>query len=232
MKPLLILFDIDGTLLTGHGVPRQAAMEVMQRNYPDYAPAKSFHFAGLTDPQIFREILQMHGVTDPTPADVDKLIREFIAVLRTRVTPDDPPHLLPGVETLLRHCAKKADWYLALVTGNVMDGAFIKLTAAGIYEYFVTGAFGDDDHDRNNLPPIAIKRAEKYFGINFDKRNIWVVGDSKKDVECALENNLNCLAVETGLASREELQSAGAGYVVKDLSDTNAIITLFEKLRV
>jgi len=227
MRPKLLLFDIDGTLITGHGVPKQAAMEVMHRHYPGYKPQQRFHFAGLTDPEIFREILQIYGVADPAPEKVNGLIREFIDVLKTRVTLDNPPHLLPGAKELVERCANRPDCFLALVTGNVLAGAHIKLKASGLHRYFVTGAFGDDNYDRNCLPPIAVRRAEKYFQREFKKQNTWIIGDSAKDVECAIKSDLHCLAVETGLASRDELRQAGAKHLVKDLSDTENIMAMF-----
>lgn len=229
MKPILLLFDIDGTLLSGHGVPKQAAMEVMRRNYPNYKPNGIFHFAGLTDPQIFKEILMLYGVTDPTPERVDFLIAEFIETLRKKVTDEDPPHVLGGVRSLLERCQAQDNCYLGLVTGNVKDGAFIKLRTAGLYSYFVTGAFGDDNHDRNCLPPIAIKRMERYYQLKFSSVNTWIIGDSARDVECALKSGLQCLAVETGLASADELKNAGATYLVKNLLNTDKIMALFNQ---
>jgi phosphoglycolate phosphatase-like HAD superfamily hydrolase len=112
---------------------------------------------------------------------------------------------------------------LGLVTGNIAEGARIKLEAVDLYKYFPIGGFGDDSKDRNDLPPIAQKRAETYYRVNFATDDIWIIGDSVHDIYCAQKNGLRCLAVSTGWTSREKLANADPEFLEDNLSDTQKI---------
>lgn len=225
----LLLFDIDGTLITGHGVPKKVAMEVIKRRFPDFKNGNSVAFNGMTDPLIIKEVLAAnnHHISIDDPI-IPEILNDFVNELRIHVNPGSPPSLLPGVEYLLKICLESDDIFVGLVTGNIMKGAKIKLSAVDIYKYFAIGAFGSDNWNRNVLPPIAIKRAEKYFGKFFNQNNIWIIGDSPRDVECAKCNGLKCIAVETGKVSDKVLAEAGADHVLKDLNDQKLLRDILE----
>lgn len=225
----LLLFDIDGTLITGHGIPKKVALDVFRRYFPDFKKGEDLRFNGMTDPLIIKELLASndHHITMDDPI-ITKILDDFVLELKHFVNPQIPPSVLPGVSELLNICYQDKYLHLGLVTGNVQQGAEVKLVAAGLFHYFEVGAYGSDHWNRNVLPPIAIKRAEKSFGINFSERDIWIIGDSTRDVECARENGLNCLAVETGNIPANILRQAGADIVVSDLSNTNKIVEFFK----
>ncbi len=222
--PKLLLFDIDGTLLLGKGVPRQVFLEVIRKRYPGFSRDQSLRFSGMTDPQIVHELLSTNGYgTHLNPTLVQEIIDEFIELLAERMDRKNPPEILPGVRTLLEYCESRQDCYLGLVTGNVMQGARIKLTSADLYHHFAVGAFGCDHIDRNQLPPIAIGRAVQYFDQSFDTDRIWIIGDSVKDVICAKSNDLKCLAVSTGFTSEEKLRAEYPDHLLTDLTDLDRI---------
>lgn len=225
----LLLFDIDGTLITGHGVPKKVAMEVINRRFPEFKNGNNVAFNGMTDPLIIKEVLaannQHISIDDPI---ILEILDDFVNELRIHVNPGSPPSLLPGVESLLKSCLERDDIFIGLVTGNIMQGAKIKLTAVDIYKYFAIGAFGSDHWNRNVLPPIAVKRAEKYFGKTFNQNNIWIIGDSPRDVECAKCNGLKCIAVETGKVPETELGKAGADHILKNLNDQKLLNDILE----
>jgi len=228
MKKLL-LFDIDGTLITGRGVPKKVAIDVIQKRFPDFENGHHIHFNGMTDPLIVQQVLASNNhkieLDDPI---IDVILDEFLAELKIHVTPENPPDILPGVYKVLDACTQNENVFLGLVTGNMMHGAKIKLSAAGLYKYFAIGAFGSDHWNRNQLPPIAIDRAEQYFAQDFSKEDIWIIGDSPKDVECAKVNGLKCLAVLTGKMEKEIMLNAGADFVMNDLSNLNEFLTILE----
>ncbi len=228
MKKLL-LFDIDGTLITGHGVPKKLALEIIQKHFPGFENGQQVQFNGMTDPLIVQQVLAANnhkiGLDDPI---INVILDEFLDKLKTHVTPKNPPTILPGVQELLEACNQNNNLFIGLVTGNMMRGAKIKLSAAGLNNYFVIGAFGSDHWNRNHLPPIAIDRAKQYFEQAFLKENIWIIGDSPKDVECAKVNGLKCLAVLTGKIEKDVMFNAGADVVMKDLSDLDEFFTIIK----
>jgi phosphoglycolate phosphatase-like HAD superfamily hydrolase len=223
----LLLFDIDGTLLMGRGIPRKVFLNVIQRRFPDFPSDQKVRFSGMTDPQIVHDLLSFNGYSYLlTDRLVQEIIDEFIIDLPHQMNRANPPQLLPGVRELLEYCDTHPACFLGLVTGNVMQGARIKLDAVDIYHYFAVGAFGSDHRDRNQLPPIALERAAHYFNRNFSKGQVWIIGDSVKDVQCARANQLNCLAVSTGFTSEKELMEEKPDYLLPDLTDLRHVLRI------
>jgi len=220
----LLLFDVDGTLITGHGVPKKVAFNVITKRFPEFSNGHEVAFNGMTDPLIVKEILAANNhpinIDDPI---IDEVLDDFIRELAKHVNPESPPKLLPGVIDFLELCVQTNNIFIGLVTGNIMQGAKIKLSAIGIYKYFAIGAFGSDHWNRNELPPVAIRRAEKYFLKEFHADDVWIIGDSPKDVECAKTNDLKCLAVETGKVQKQILETAGADFVLPDLNNLDKL---------
>lgn len=225
MKPRLVLFDIDGTLLTAHGSPKIAMGRVLLRRYPDFNFDRDFDFSGRTDPEIIEYLLEYDNreVSDALIADI---LREFCIELDIELAQGEKPELHPGVMELLTKLDAMPDISLGLVTGNVAEGARIKLKAASLDTYFPVGGFGDDSKYRDDLPPFALERAEKYYGKKFPGMNTWIIGDSIHDIRCAQNNRLRCLAVCTGWTSRENLIKENPEYIEDDLSRIDHIMNL------
>ena len=222
MKPKLLLFDIDGTILSAHDAPRKAMSSVLAKRYIDFRYDRDYDFSGRTDPQIVEHLLRFDG-RECTEPIIEEILHEFCLELAKEINNGQTPVLYPGIPDLIRTLHDLDGVFLGLVTGNVSEGARIKLEAARLNDYFSIGGFGDDSKDRNELPPIATKRAESHFQKCFEAEDIWIIGDSIYDVECAQKNNLRCLAVGTGKTSNEKLKSANPEFYVNDLSDVAAI---------
>ncbi|KAA3609990.1 MAG: HAD family hydrolase [Calditrichaeota bacterium] len=228
MKKLL-LFDIDGTLITGRGIPKKVALNVIQKHFPNFKNGNEVRFNGMTDPLIVQQVLASNNhkieLDDPI---INIILDDFLCELKKHVTPQTPPDILPGVENLLKTCSLDNAIFMGLVTGNMMHGAKIKLNAAGLDSYFSLGAFGSDHWNRNELPPIAISRADKYFGKTFLAEDTWIIGDSPKDVECAKANGLKCLAVLTGKIDKQVMLKAGADFVMQDLGNLEEFFSIIK----
>ena len=224
----LILFDIDGTLvLTG-----RAGMRAMNRACSDIVRGEALTgmaVAGRTDWSILDDIVRQHGRTLD-----DTLLRD----LRQRyvehlVEEIDRPgegvkDVMPGIRELLAALDKRDDAALALLTGNFVEGAQIKLEYFDLWKYFPCGAFGGDAADRNALVPIAIERARACGIADVTPADVFVVGDTPSDVECALVAGATPVAVATGGFSVQDLRKSGAEIVFEDLSDTKAFLELLE----
>lgn len=221
----LLLFDIDGTLVWG-GPAKGAFHTALLETYGTAGPIEVHSFAGKTDLQIARELLRGAGLDDPTiQAGLEDLIERYLGHLATRLL-DHPVDVLPGVTALIEVLATRRDVGLGLLTGNVRRGAELKLRSAGLFEHFSMGSFGSDSEERDDLTEIAFRRATETWGVTFDPDDVFVVGDTPRDVQCGKIGGTRTLAVATGTFGAEDLRLAGADHVLDDLTDTNRVVEL------
>jgi phosphoglycolate phosphatase len=218
----LLLFDIDGTLLKTEGVGRFAVCQAAKDVFAIEEDLVGITVAGNTDGGILRDILCKHGLT-PTPENIDRFKEKYLERLsdnlRTR-----PGYVLPGIVELLDavdaiRCAK------GLLTGNIERGARIKLGTYGLSIRFEFGAFSDDSTDRNELGPFAKRRAEARYGRTFDPKDIFVIGDTPRDIACGKAFGAQTVAVATGQYRSEELFQHAPDFVFEDFSSTAEILT-------
>ncbi len=221
----LLLFDIDGTLLSTHGIPRQAMSAVLKRRYPDFNYDSGYNFSGRTDWEIVEHLLRYDDRLIGQDL-VHDILRDFAEELEITLQNGRHPFVYPGVQSLLDNLAQIEHVYLGLVTGNIEKGARIKLKKAGLNHFFSIGGYGDDSNNRDDLPPLAISRAEELYRQSFDKSNVWIIGDSLFDIRCARNNKLNSLAVSTGWTSYEVLKTAAPEQIVHDFSRVDEIVEL------
>jgi phosphoglycolate phosphatase len=224
-RPGLILFDIDGTLISTHGIPRQAMAQVLKKRFPDFIYDNSFDFSGRTDWEIIEHMLLFdHRLV--TKKLVFQIIKDFANELEAQLMNGKKPLIYDGIMNLLNRLQETGNIFLGLVTGNSKSGAQIKLQAAGIYNYFAVGGYGDDAKDRNELPPIAMQRAGNLYRQKFDPADTWIIGDSICDISCARANRLRCLAVSTGWTKYEDLQKEAPDYLFRNLAVTDEVYEL------
>jgi phosphoglycolate phosphatase len=224
----LLLFDIDGTLIDTLGAGRAALTRAMIQVYGETGPIEGFDFHGRTDPSIVRDLLRARGRTDPwIEARFPTLWRTYYECLdRELAERDGQVALFAGVRQLLDRLIVDERFVLGLVTGNMEEGAWKKLRAAGISEVFDFGAFGSDSERRADLPPLAVARASEHFGERFRVVDSIVIGDTPEDIKCARASSARVLAVATGRHEPAELRSHRPDAVVEDLSDTDEIVRI------
>jgi phosphoglycolate phosphatase len=224
----LILFDIDGTLLSTDGAARRAFHAALIEVYGATGPIATHSFDGKTDPQIARELLSLEGLSDASiDRGLDRLFRSYLRRLATELaTPGHSTRLYPGVTTLLDALRPDPHICLALLTGNIAQGAALKLRSAGIADYFRFGAYGSDCEQRTGLPGIAVQRALADTGRAFNGHEVVIIGDTPNDVTCGQALGVFTIAVATGRHTREDLLAAGADIALQDLSDTRAVLDL------
>jgi phosphoglycolate phosphatase len=222
----LLLFDIDGTLLSTEGAARRAFHRALIEIYGTTGPIDSHPFNGKTDPQIARELLTLAGLPDQQIDEKMEIFFDtYLEGLETEVSATDhETRVYPGVREMLDALARRDDVILALLTGNVSRGADLKLGSAGLRDYFAFGAFGSDCEDRPGLPPVAVQRAREVTGREFTGSDIVVIGDTPFDILCGEALGVFTVGVTTGGHDREELMNVGADVVFEDFSDTAAVL--------
>jgi phosphoglycolate phosphatase-like HAD superfamily hydrolase len=226
---LLLLFDIDGTMLLKASAEHAASMHAALREVHGIADPAAAHVAaaGRTDGQIARQILLHCGVgaerIDVRAAEVREVTcREF----GHRCPPDLRDRVAPGMAELLDELAEDEDVVTALLTGNYEPIARLKLERAGLGRHFADGqgAFGSDHEDRAALPPIARRRAA-VNGRPHPRERTVVIGDTPSDVACARADGVRCLAVASGPYPAADLRGADA--VAADARELAGLLARF-----
>lgn len=218
----LLLFDIDGTLMTSGGAGEAALIDAMRDAFGVEEDFQGITIAGATDTSLARLMLKKHGV-EPTPENITTLLDRYLHFLQQRID-QHRGRLLPGILNLLKQLEGRQDCLTALLTGNLEKGAKIKLSHYGIWEFFAFGAFADDHHDRNQLGHYAKSRAKEAQGREFAPKDVFVIGDTPRDVECGRAIGATTVAIATGGATFEELKACSPDYLFKDLTDIDAVM--------
>lgn len=218
----LLLFDIDGTLITSGGAGEQALKDAMSARFGVVEDLQGVSLAGSTDANIAVQLLRRHGL-DPEPENIAALLDEYLTHLPSRMT-ERNGFLMPGIISLLEELHTKPEAVLGLLTGNVERGAKIKLTHYGVWHFFQFGAYADDHHDRNELGKFAQARALEKHGEEFPPERIYVIGDTPRDIECGRAIGAQTVAIATGQYSLEELLVHKPDHLFEDFSDTAAVL--------
>ena len=224
MNRRLILWDIDGTLLSSNGAAPRAFLAALLEVFGTNGSTRGVSFGGKTDPQIARELLRADGVSEEKirgglpilwEAYLPRLRREIAEVQAT---------VYPGVHPLLDALETGAGVTMGLLTGNIREAAQIKLGAAGIgWERFKVGAFGSDHADRPELPAIAVRRALERTGYGFRGKEIVIIGDTPADIACGERLGVRTIAVATGSYTEEQLAECGPDHLFATLEDLDAV---------
>ena len=214
---MLYLFDIDGTLVDTGGAGMRSLQEASLEIFGHTGP--TLDLAGSTDLGVIAEI-HAHFDIEPTAERIDAYFNTYLERLDWNLANGGfPGKVLDGVVELLAELSKRPGVTLGLLTGNIAGGAASKMRHFGLEAYFPFGAYGCDHADRNRLGPIALERAAVHSSRTFSPDEVWVIGDTPKDVACARTIGARCLAVATGRFSEQELAACGADVVTPSLKE-------------
>lgn len=214
----LILFDIDGTLLSAGRAARESVLAALTEVYGWSGTADSHDFSGKTDPQIIRELIREAVGDDRCEAELRRALDRYLEELSGRLSPESVVPK-PGIPRLLERLAAEPSVTLALLTGNLERGARLKLEPPGFNAYFPFGAFGSDSADRYELPAIAIERARERTGRTFAGKSVVVIGDSVHDVACGRSLGVRSIAVATGPTRPERLAAERPDALFESFAD-------------
>ena len=222
-RTTVVLWDIDGTLLRTPGIGVRAFVLAVERVTGVVWTPERLDFGGRTDPDIAARILESAGLTDPllVPQVLAALViayEEIGADLQTAV------RVLPGVVRVLAEFDDR-NAIQTVVTGNLRESAAAKIAAAGLGHRLrlELGGYGTDHVERAELVRLALARVAA-AGSDFRPADVWVIGDTPRDLACARANGVRCALVATGTYSIDVLDNIGADLVLADLSDPLSLL--------
>ncbi|HEX2700393.1 MAG TPA: haloacid dehalogenase-like hydrolase [Acidimicrobiales bacterium] len=226
----LVLWDVDGTLLRTNGVAQRAFDVAAEHVLGRPVGAHEVRMSGKTDPLIALEILVFAGVDDD---EARRLVPDVLARLEAELADAkdlvrDQGYVLPGVAAVLAELHEDVDVVQSVLTGNTAANATLKLQAFELDRWIdvEVGAFGSDRHDREELVPVALERVARLRGRTLSAGDVWVVGDTPRDLACARAGGARCALVATGQFGLDQLRALGADEVFADLADSAAVARL------
>ena len=221
----IVCFDIDGTLLHSHGAGRRAIHRALVEVLGTAGPIDTFRFDGRTDGEIVLRLAEAAGV-DAGGDVVPRVLKRYVENLRGELA--GPAHrtlVYPGVHIALDALEQRTDCVLGLLTGNVVEGAQLKLRSAGLDPArFRVGAFGSDHHVRAELPAVAQRRAAALLARDVAGGDIVIIGDTPADMTCGQGIGARAIGVGTAAYRPDQLMAVGAHAAFADLSDTAAVV--------
>lgn len=223
MRPTVLLFDIDGTLVTTGGAGRRAIERAFGEIYGEPHACDDVAFDGMTDRAITRAGLTAISV-EPTEAAIDDFLARYVACLEAEVQATDPARyrvhrgMSEAIEAgLARGMA------VGLGTGNIREGARVKLERVGLYQRFSFGGFGDDHELRPELIRAGARRGVEQLGVAWEAARVVVIGDTPKDVAAAQAIGAESIGVGTGSWKTAQLKEHGATAAFDDLGAPGAL---------
>ena len=219
----LVLFDLDGTLVNAGGAGRTSLRKAIKELYGVEPEFDHSLISGRTDLDNFSIVYSLiKKGKKPTAAEMKKMKAKYLEILPTEVhavVRCKKYDLIPFVEKFLKMLAKDKDVILGLGTGNLEEGAKIKLEPSKLASYFTVGGYGEDGQTREEMLQAAVKRAEKKFKTKLEPDQVYVIGDTHRDI-CAAKNcGFHSAVLTNGFGDAQKIQRAAAELETKDFND-------------
>lgn len=215
--PWVILFDIDGTLLKVDSTYNRSHLRrILDELEIDYPDMETDSFSGRTDHDIFTSFLVNHDFDENLYKEYKSRYLHYMrhVLLANKERVERHSHIDEALEYFF-----EGDFICGLLTGNYAEAAKIKLQAADIHQEFSFGAFGEFEKDRNKLPQLALNEVQEQYDFNPNPERFLIIGDTPRDIQCAKNAGMKCVAVTTGYYGREELAEHKPDVIIDDLSN-------------
>jgi phosphoglycolate phosphatase-like HAD superfamily hydrolase len=220
----LFLFDLDWTLIYTGGAGVRALNVAFEKHFGIANAMKTLSPDGKTDPAIVREMIRVHLRRDPEDGEIESICRAYVDRLKIEVATSAGYRVLPGVPELLESLSKRSDILVGLGTGNLEEGARIKLSRPDLMKYFRFGGYSSDSEDRSEVLAAAVRRGEALAGQAVAPRDVFVLGDNWRDIEAGQAIGASTVGVATGPVPYEELAKHRPDYLFRDFSDTQKVL--------
>ncbi len=226
----LLLFDIDGTLLTAGGVGISSCEQAFNELFGVTNVWGDTSARGKTDYLIFQEIADRVLGRTLAPSELARVAELYLQNFAEELTQATRFQVFPGVQEVITNLSQREDVALGLETGNLESAAWLKLTRAEIDHRFSFGGFGSDSIDRNEIVRVAIERGMQLHGMPQRPGSVVVIGDAVQDIIAGKSAGALTVALMTGRAAHEELAAESPDVILEDLSDVAAVVSLLTSI--
>ena len=216
----LLLFDVDATLILTGGAGIRALSRAFQKLFNVETAMDGIALHGRTDPAIIREVFQKRIEKLPlTDSVIANILEAYLEFLHDEVEQSNAYQVLPGIEAILEEMNVRSDVILGLATGNVESGARIKLRRGNLNRFFGFGGYGSDSENRTGLVRRAAEKASLKYGGVIDSHDVFVIGDTPRDIDAGKEAGFQTVGVATGQYSVAQLRDAGADLAIANFEE-------------
>ena len=233
----VLLWDIDGTLIRSTRVDsfKDYTIPVLEKLFGTAGRLREMRVSGMTDLQILAEALSDHGYThEQIRSRIAEIKIHYMTAMEKVLSETREPmfRVLPGVRETLERIAAHPRYHSALLTGNIEPAAHLKMKIVGFSDFFtLPGAFGDDSHDRRDLPEIAATRINNHLNSNLRPSQFIVIGDTPNDIACARHFGARAVGVGTGrIYNADDLRPLSPDALLPDLSDVDLVMRTLDFL--
>ncbi len=216
-KPIVVLFDVDETLIHSGGAGARSWKAAFDELYGIPADIGAHTSAGETDPEVGRATFKGVLNRDPSDDEIDRVYAKYLLHLATEIGKSEAYHVLPGAEEILPRLGD-AGVLLGLVSGAMEGAARTKLMPANLNRFFIFGGYGSDSPIRAELTQMAIAKATR-LRADLLPSQVFVVGDTPRDIQAAHSAGAVGVGVASGHYSVDELTDAGADHVLASLEE-------------
>lgn len=217
-RPIAILFDVDGCLISSGGAGTKAWRFAFDRLHGIPADIGEFTEGGMTDPTVGRLTFVRVIGREPTDREMARLLAAYLDRLGLEVERSPGYRVMPGVASLLPRLIEDGV-LLGIVSGALEAAAHIKLARGGLNRFFSFGGYGSDSSERSELTRLAVERAGRIHGHPLDAARLLVVGDTPRDIDAAHAVGAIVVGVATGKYTVKALRDAGADHVLSTLEE-------------
>ncbi|MGB8706505.1 MAG: HAD hydrolase-like protein [Dehalococcoidia bacterium] len=220
----LVIFDLDQTLVDLISVHDATIKELFKSHFGVDASLREIDFAGKSLTENMAELARLKGIVrSEFTKKSNSLLKSYENIFQAKIPPTASNHILPGVTSLLEELSKTGN-FVVLYTGDSPGVTQRVLEVTGLGKYFKFSVYGTEANSRVNMARLAIKKADQLTGARFEGKDIVIIGDSVRDVECGKQLNALTIAVATGFHSKEELTSRKPDYLFKNLKDYRKVL--------
>lgn len=221
---MLILFDIDGTLLRTAGAGAKAMVDAGRELFGDHFTLDGIPISGRLDPLIWRDAAALADIADAHLLH-DRFRETYGRKLRERLDTNPTAELYPGVREFIEELQTHRDIALGVLTGNYPETGRLKIERAGLDpDIFTIDAWGCDGSHRRDLPGVALAKCEARLGRLIASHETTIIGDTPHDIDCAKHHGCRSIGVATGEFERTELEQCGADLAVENLTDVEMLM--------
>lgn len=219
----LLLFDLDGTLVSTGEAGIRALDHAFKVLYNISHATHEVELAGKTDNLIFQDIFEQYLDQKPTMQEIKAIGQSYLTQLAIEVPQSQNYRILAGIKSFLEKTDQNEELQLGLGTGNLEQGARIKLERAELNPFFPFGGFGSDARERDEMLKIGLSRAEAHLGRKIQARDTYIIGDTVRDVAAAQKAGYVSVAVASGHASIETLETSRPDILIESFETPEAL---------